>query len=241
MIVGMPKTGPILLPLKFVDSPVFESIVILAEVNSAANMQQEAQARIAAGHAIESLGTNLRNRRRELGLTLQEVAEGAGLTAGFISQLERNLTGPSISSLAAIARVLQSDLADFFAQPEGRSLTTEAQRRRQYALDETATQYERLSADFEGHVINGVIMHEQPGHRSEPIHHEGEELFYVLKGSITVELDGKAIVLKAGDSIHFSSEQCHSTWNHTSDVASVLVVVTMDIFGGGKTDDRRRG
>ena len=200
-------------------------------------MQDGAQARKTTGELLESLGGNLRNRRRELGLTLQEVADGAGLTAGFISQVERNLTGPSISSLAAIARVLKSDLADFFAQPGGESLNTVARQRRQYTLDETRTRYERISADFDDHMLNAVVMHEQPGHRSEPIRHEGEELFYVLAGSITVELDGRAIVLGAGDSIHFSSDQVHSTWNHTLEVASVLVVVTMDIFGDSRADD----
>ena len=194
-----------------------------------------AQARKLADEPLDSLGSNLRDRRLALGMTLQEVADGAGLTAGFISQLERNLTAPSISSLAAIARVLDSDLVDFFAVPGGGSMTTVASQRRPYTLDETRTQYERISADLdEGHILNGVIMHEQPGHRSEAIRHAGEELFYVLKGAITVELSGKAIVLKAGDSIHFKSDQWHSTWNHTSEVASLLVVVTMDIFGEGQ-------
>ena len=203
-------------------------------------MSGKSQAQQVANEPLETLGSNLRNRRRELGLTLQDVADGAKLTAGFISQLERNLTAPSISSLAAIARVLKSDMADFFVMPGGDSPTTRAEERRNYTLDETRTKYERISAGFEGHVLNGVIVHEQPGYRSEAIRHEGEELFYVLNGSITVELDGKAIVLKAGDSIHFNSDQRHSTWNHTSEVASILIVVTMDIFGEGQTESRRK-
>ena len=194
-------------------------------------MGTKRQALQAANEPLETLGSNLRNRRRELGLTLQDVADGAKLTAGFISQLERNLTAPSLSSLAAIARVLQSELADFFAVPGGESPTTRADQRVNYTLDETRTKYERITAGFEGHVLNGVIVHEQPGYRSESIRHEGEELFYVLNGSITVELEDKAIVLKAGDSIHFRSDQRHSTWNHTSEVVSILIVVTMDIFG----------
>ena len=203
-------------------------------------MSNKAQARQVPNEPLETLGSNLRNRRRELGLTLQDVADGAKLTAGFISQLERNLTAPSLSSLAAIARVLKSDLADFFVVPGGDSLTTRAEERRNYTLDETRSKYERISSGFDGHVMNGVIVHEQPGYRSEAIRHEGEELFYVLRGSITVELDSRAIVLKAGDSIHFSSDQRHSTWNHTSEVASILIVVTMDIFGEGQSKTRRK-
>ena len=194
-----------------------------------------------SGEPLETLGSNLRNRRQALGLTLQDVADGANLTAGFISQLERNLTSPSISSLAAIARVLQSDLAEFFTIPGSDSLTTRASQRKNYTLDETRTRYERISSSFRGHVLNAVIVHEQPGYRSEAIRHEGEELFYVLTGSITVELDGKAVVLKAGDSIHFDSNEQHSTWNHTSEVASILMVVTMDVFGDTPFDGGRTG
>ncbi len=202
-------------------------------------MARRAQQQEAGGGPVQSLGSNLRNRRHELGLTLQEVADGANLTAGFISQLERNLNAPSISSLTAIARVLDSDLADFFAVPRGGAPTTRAEERLGYSLDETRTKYERISAGFEGHALNAVIVHEQPGYRSEAIRHEGEELFYVLSGSITVELDGKAFVLNAGDSIHFSSDQRHSTWNHTSEVTTILMVVTMNIFGDEHQTGRR--
>lgn len=181
--------------------------------------------------SVETLGSNLRIRRRELGLTLQEVADSANLSVGFISQLERNLTSPSLSSLAAISRVLRTNIAEFFAIPGEDSLSTRAEKRRHYSLDRHNTDYERITANFEDNLLNGVIMHEPPGYRSEPIRHEGEELFYVLSGSITVELDGAVTILHAGDSIHFRSDRRHSTWNHTTEPASVLVVVTMDIFG----------
>ena len=170
-------------------------------------------------------------RRRELGLTLQEVGAGANLSVGFMSQVERDLTSPSLSSLAAISRVLQADISDFFAIPGESSLTTRAMTRRHFSLDERNSEYERVTANFPGHVFNGVIVHEPPGYRSEPIRHEGEEFFLVLSGSITVELDGKATILHAGDTIHFRSDREHSTWNHTDAPASLLIVVTMDIFG----------
>ena len=194
---------------------------------------------VRAGGQPETLGSRLRRRRRELGLTLQQVGDGAKLSVGFISQVERDLTSPSLSSLAAISRVLQAHISEFFAIPGGASLTTRARTRGHYSLDERNTDYERVTANFPGHVLNGVIVHDPPGYRSEPIRHEGEEFFFVLSGSITVELDGKATILNTGDSIHFRSNREHSTWNHTVDPASVLVMVTMDIFG--ETDTEKMG
>ena len=52
-----------------------------------------------------SLGEALRARRKGLGLTMQAVADGAGLSVGFISRVERNLTAPSLGSFASIAEV----------------------------------------------------------------------------------------------------------------------------------------
>ncbi len=179
----------------------------------------------------QPLGQRLRNRRLKLGLTLQDVATGAKLSVGFISQVERDLASPSLSSLVGISRVLGRSVADFLVAPEGGSPSTRQSRRRVYGPDPAAFGYERISANFPGHVLSSVIIHETPGHRSEPIRHEGEELFYMLEGSITVEVDGDCTVLRPGDSMHFSSLLRHSTWNHTTRPAKFLHVCTMDVFG----------
>ena len=177
------------------------------------------------------LGMRLRNRRKELGLTLQAVADGAGLSVGFISQVERDLTSPSLTSLLAIAQVLDMSVADILVAPGGDSAMTRQSRRPVYGPDPDVFGYERISANFPGHVLSGVIIHESPGYRSEPIRHEGEEMFFMLEGSITVEVDGNCTVLHPGDSIHFDSMRRHSTWNHTVSPARILHVCTIDVFG----------
>ena len=60
---------------------------------------------------------------------------------------------------------------------------------------------------------------------------DDEELFFVLRGEVTVELEGKRTVLKAGDTLHFDSSRQHSTWNHTNKAVSILWCGTMDVFG----------
>lgn len=190
-----------------------------------------------ASTEINRLGDNVRTRRRELGLTLQDVADGAGLSVGFISQLERSLTSPSLTSLAAISRILDVDFTALFAPPKGDSQTTRAGKRQHYALDGSSFNYERISSNFPGHILNAVILTELPGSRREVSRHEGEEIYYILSGALTVEIEGNVSVLGIGDSIHFQSSRSHSTWNHTSDVTKILVVVTTDIFGDGPVPD----
>jgi transcriptional regulator with XRE-family HTH domain len=173
----------------------------------------------------------LRDRRQELGLTLKDVADAAGLSVGFISQIERGITTPSLSSLVGVSRVLKMHVSDFLAQPRGTVPLTRRTERPHYAIGGNSLIYERLSASFPGNVLRSVIIHEPPGHRSEPIAHEGEEIFFILDGSLTVEVEGERMILDVGDSIHFPSTRTHSTWNHTSSPTTILHTCTMDVFG----------
>ncbi len=187
-----------------------------------------------------ALGAKLRNSRRDASLTMQTVADRAGLSVGFISQVERGLAAPSLSSLRSIAGALGRPISFYLDQPESRDAGTVATRRVSYRVAGGPIAYERLSASFPGSAIRAVIIHEPPGHRSEPISHEGEELFYMLRGEITAEIDGERRILREGDSIHFDSRRVHSTWNHGTDTACLLWCGTMDVFGEFAPDPVRK-
>ncbi len=181
------------------------------------------------------LGGALRRRRKELGLTMQQVADHAGLSVGFISQVERGLTAPSLSSLVSLSEALDTHISRFLDQPDGSERVTRQTSRTAYSIEgpeeESAARYERVSSHFDGSQLHSVVVHEPPGHRSEPISHRGEEMFFILAGELTVEIEGKAYLLRVGDSIHFDSRRVHSSWNHTSGVTTMLWCGTMDIFG----------
>ncbi len=167
---------------------------------------------------------------------MQYVADHAGLSVGFISQVERSITVPSLSSLRSISGVLGKPISHFLEQPSNDTETTRETDRISYSVGQNALSYERLSVNFPGSSIRSVIVSEPPGHRNEPINHEGEELFFMLQGEITVELEGVRTILRRGDSMHFDSRKTHSTWNHTDKTASMLWCGTMDVFGEDTTD-----
>lgn len=187
------------------------------------------------------LGQQLRSVRKDAGYTMQFVAENAGLSVGFISQVERGLTVPSLSSLRAIAQVLGKPITYFFEQPKSSSTPTRENNRINYRIGDGALSYERISASFAGSTIRSVIIHEAPGHRAEPVSHEGEELFYILTGEITAEIENERSILRQGDSIHFESQKVHSIWNHTCEAASLLWCGTMDVFGEESVDPIHKG
>lgn len=179
----------------------------------------------------QKLGKKLRDRRKGLGMTLQAVADASGLTAGFISQIERDITAPSISSLVSVANTLGVPVRDLLSQPENTEPLTRQATRPVYSIPDGDLQYERLSTNFSGSVIRSVIVHEPPGHKTEPNSHDGEELLLILSGEITADVGGKISVLKTGDSLHFCSSIVHAIWNHSTEAASILWAGTMDVFG----------
>ena len=201
-------------------------------------MPAVAHARPAVAIAISE---RLRRRRKDLGLTLREVAESAGLSVGFISQIERGIAMPSLSSLVSVARVLDVPVSDFLEPPNGTLPMTRHAERQRFMIGSGPISYERLSANIPGAQLRSVLIHQPPNHRGELIAHDGEELFYILDGTLTVEIEGARTVLNSGDSLHFRSSQRHLYWNNSNRSVTILHVCTMDLFGdqpesGGSAD-----
>jgi transcriptional regulator with XRE-family HTH domain len=184
------------------------------------------------------LGHELRQRRLGLGLTLKQVADGAGLSVGFISQLERGLTAPSLSSLVSICKVLKTDIGTYLQQPRAGQRLSRHGQRPVYSLaglnlDQPGNpiRYERVSTQFPGRKLHSVIMNVPAGYRAETIAHDGEEMIFVLSGELTSFIDGHHAILQPGDAEHFPSTLPHSIWNHTGSPAQVLWVGTQELFG----------
>ena len=188
-----------------------------------------------------AISERLRRQRKDLGLTLRDVAERAGLSVGFISQIERGIAMPSLSSLVSVARVLGVSVSDFLEPPNGTLPMTRHAERQHFMIGSGPVSYERLSANISGSQLRSVLIHQPPNHRGELIAHAGEELFYILDGTLTVEIEGARTVLDSGDSLHFQSNRRHLYWNNSNRPVTILHVCTMDIFGddpesGGSAD-----
>ena len=181
--------------------------------------------------SVDRIGERLRSYRRAAKKTLNQVAAESGLTASFLSQAERNLTGVSLSSLASIARSLGVPLNSLFEQPLQPAPDSHQGERVRYAIEGQSLGYERLSSAFPGNQLNAVKMHMPVGYQSEISVHEGAEFAYVLSGSIVYTIDGRSYPLGPGDSVHFDAGKSHSLRNAGDAGAEVLTVTTMPLFG----------
>lgn len=159
--------------------------------------------------ASPTIGPTIRKRRKALGKTLSEVAQAADLTIGFISQVERNISSPSVSSLMAIATALDTSVEDLVRVKEEFREYISANRRQTYAIGADNRLYERLGPGFSGSLFYPLIVHRPPGHESEHMCHPGEVFCYLMAGEMEYHLDGEIFRMSAGDTIHHNTEKPH--------------------------------
>lgn len=169
-----------------------------------------------------NLGALIRRRRKQLELTLQALCDDAGLSVGYLSQVERGHATPSLGTLAQIARGLDVELEYFIAKPKPASSLSRAGARPQFSLDGSSMVYESVGAEFPGAELSSYILHVPPGYASETVSHEGEEIIFLLDGQITQMLDGQSFILQSGDSLHYSGSTPHS-WSNTSDITARIL------------------
>lgn len=163
-------------------------------------------------------------------MTLQELGEAAEVSVGYLSQLERDLATPSLGTLAQIARSLDVGVDYFIATPKAGDALTRSGERERFSVDGSSIIYERLGAEFPGSVLSSFILTIPPKYRSETVHHEGEELIFMLEGSITQRVDDQEMVISAGDSLHFRGNRPHSWSNDSDKPARLLWCGTLTMF-----------
>lgn len=177
-----------------------------------------------------SMGGLLKARRAELKLTLQEVADRSGLSAAFLSQVERAKATPSIVSLISIAKALETDIHYFITPPAAKSMVRRADQPEILDIDSPVT-YTRLDADIRNQRMNALVM-ELPSNTELPVVHrdEGEDFFYVLEGQVEQSIGDNVFILRKGDSAHHNTQVDHSVRNKSGKVAKLLWVGTPVIF-----------
>ena len=193
------------------------------------------------------LGERIRTRRKELGLTLQQLARKSSLSAPFISQAERDLTIPSLVSLLALARALEVDLDYFMKLPEVSHIEPRDSRPCRIEIDSPVV-YHDLSSPLQNRHLDVILMHIPPGHVFPVDQRNGEDVLYLISGELQASAGQTRAVLKAGDSMHFDSRLPHSARNESDRDAVLLYVGTPSVFshgrraarGGGKARKKKR-
>ena len=172
------------------------------------------------------LGGAIRARRRQLGMTLVEVAASAGLSHPFLSQLERGLARPSMRSLTAIAATLGTTAQALMAESElpaapGTAPDTEPVSVVRRAPDEVPP-VDSPGGSVRRPLVRGeramlpVEFNGAPPEFDEYYRHDGDEFVYVVAGLIEVDIEGSCHMAAAGDSLYYAGGLRHR-WRSLSD------------------------
>ena len=178
------------------------------------------------------LGPRIRSLRQARQVTLRELAERAGVTESFLSQVEREVTSPSIASVQRIARALDLGIADLFVDEPPLGRVVRRAERRRIAYNGLNAVDEFLTAGRDGR-LQVILTTLEPGGGTgdEAYTHESdEEVVIVLEGSLDLWVGDEHHLLADGDSITYSSRLPHRNRNPGPERAVILFCATPPSF-----------
>ena len=175
------------------------------------------------------IGKKIKELRLQLNLSQAELADRCELTKGYISQLENDLTSPSIATLIDILSALGTDLAQFFKKEDDVRVVFQAD--------------EFIEKQDSGMILKWIIPNAQKN-EMEPIlveldegastsldfPHEGEEFGYVLEGKITIVLGNNTHQAKKGEAFYYTADKSHQIKNSGKTTAKFIWVSTPPNF-----------
>lgn len=187
------------------------------------------------------LGERIRQLRIERNLNGKDLAALTEVSPSLISQIENDITTPSIDVMRRIAKALHVAVGDFFDEDNDdttprsgtsvlRPLLVRKHQRKKLILPTSNWVYELLTPDLQGR-LELLWLEIGPGAgQVEWSSHEGEECNIVLKGRVHLWVDDEEFVLEDGDSITFDSIRRHRVVNCEGETAILISAVTPPSF-----------
>jgi transcriptional regulator with XRE-family HTH domain len=179
-------------------------------------------------HTEVDVGERLRDIRRLRRATLKTIADRAGVSESFLSQVERGRASASIASLRRIASALGVSVADLF-EPDGPPRPRVLRKDERPSLAFGILGRKLLLTPRPLSHLEVFVGELDPGGSTgaEPYAHgDSEELFVVLAGTVQLELGGDVHDLEAGDSIDYRSSMTHRVTNVGEERAEVMWIIS---------------
>lgn len=173
-------------------------------------------------------------------MSLEKLADLAGLTKGYLSRIENSTNSPPVSTLAKISKALSIDITEFFSknlsppQPVDISIIKKSERLKvggnerlragqrgtPYGYIYEALAYRMSGKNMEPYII--AISDQSP---DVEFQHEGEEFLYILEGTVEFFYKGKSYILEKGDGVYFNSGIPHSGRSIGNKIAKFLCII----------------
>lgn len=177
------------------------------------------------------IGQKIRRLRVEKQLTQEELANRCELSKGFISQLENDLTSPSIATLIDILDILGTNLNEFFSEDKNEKIAFTKDDMFETENEELKYSLMWLVPNAQKNEMEPIMITLEPnGQYIEEEPHAGEEFGYVLSGSINLHLGEKKVKVRKGESFYFKPKANHYISNCGKVAAKVIWISTPPSF-----------
>ena len=178
------------------------------------------------------IGKRINTRRQELGLSLRNLAQHTDLTASYLSQVERDMTDPSIKSIRKIADALKVPIMHFLEEKtESPNPVIRKGERKKLNLPSSHVVYELLTPDLD-RKMEMFVCRLQPDETNiaAPLRSPTEECLLVLSGCICIELKGSVYELFEGDSIYFEGQKLTKIYAKGKEESVFVSAITPAVF-----------
>lgn len=174
------------------------------------------------------IGKKIRNLRLKKGLTQEELGERTDLSKGYISQIERDLSSPSIETFFDILQVLGCSPKEFFDDRESeQKVVYYEEDQTEYLDEELGYKIQWLVPESNDNDMEPILLTLEPGGKFKEFEPSLSETFaYVLSGQVLVTLGRRSYVAKKGQSIYFQASDEHQIINDYEGVSEILLVAT---------------
>lgn len=180
---------------------------------------------------MDILSKKIREIRKSKNITLKELSALTNLSVSFISQVERGVSSITVTSLKKIADALEISMHDLFEVEEKNTYIRNKENQVLWKLENSFTSHIRLSGKFDNRKLEAIILKLKKNSTDmTPFSHEGEEFYYVLKGTALFIINDEDFVVKQGETIHYPSTVPHTLKNPYDEELEVLSVLTPTIF-----------
>lgn len=196
---------------------------------------------MAADPVDRAVGQRLRALRQERRLSLEKVAASTGLSIGFISQVERGLSSPSLRVLALLADTLQTGIGGLFEttapEKDPDPIVVFERDRAELKLWRAGITKQLLTPAGRTPSLSlfHMVLEPKASTGDELFSHDGEEAGLVLEGRLTLVVEARTLDLAAGDSFRFASHRPHRFGN--PDGRTRAVVLWVNALGADRAPD----
>ncbi|MEU8136344.1 helix-turn-helix domain-containing protein [Streptodolium elevatio] len=180
-----------------------------------------------------AFGRNVRRRREEAGLTLEQLSTQSSVSRAMLSKVERGEKSPTIGVASKIAHALGASLSDLIGAPAAAASGVAVVMRKN-----DRPVFRDPESGFERHIVSAapgaggseLVVHYLPAQVSTgllPAYPQGtEKQLVVLEGALTVAIGGIIETLDTGDSLFFQADADHGFANRTDGPCQYIMVIS---------------